>query len=224
MARFPSFSLGGRERSIVKDMEEHLAIVKQCVIAYQALVTAFASEDSPSQALLDSVFELETKAKERRRNISAKIAEGAFFGGVREDILNLIHTNDNIADKAKDAARLLAITSQGDSNSIRLLRSEHMAGFQKNLLASVEALESLIRALHGDKHEILAKVAVVEDFEEAADGEKDHLLRELLGSPRAPDPVSVIELRDFIFASDDIADNAENASDVVLVLVAKGYG
>jgi hypothetical protein len=38
------------------------------------------------------------------------------------------------------------------------------------------------------------------------------------------DAVSVIGLRDFLFASDDIADNAENASDVVLVLVAKGYG
>jgi uncharacterized protein Yka (UPF0111/DUF47 family) len=38
------------------------------------------------------------------------------------------------------------------------------------------------------------------------------------------DPVSIIELRDFIFASDEIADNSERASDVVLVLVAKGYG
>jgi len=205
-------------------MEEHLAIVKQCVIAYQALVEAFASGDPATQPLLDSVFNLETRAKDRRRDISAKIAEGAFFGGVREDILNLIHTNDNIADKAKDAARLLAITSQGDTNSLRLLSSQHMAGFQKNLLAAVEALESLIRALQGDKHEILAKVAVVEDFEEAADSEKDFLLRELLGSPSSLDPVLVIELRDFIFASDDIADNAENASDVVLVLVAKGYG
>jgi len=36
--------------------------------------------------------------------------------------------------------------------------------------------------------------------------------------------VTVIQLRDFIFVSDDIADNAEDASDVILVLIAKGYG
>jgi len=228
LARFPSFSLGGREKSIVQDIGQHLQMVKQCVIAYQNLVWSCASSprDKEPRELLQVVFDLETKAKDKRRDISGRIAEGAFFGGIREDILNLIGTDDKIADKAKDAARLLAITAEErtEEGFFDLLRTEHMKRFQENLLAAVTSLETLIEALQKDKRSVLGKVRSVEYYEEAADTEKDHLLRELLGKRETLDPVSIIELRDFIFASDDIADYAENASDVVLVLVAKGYG
>jgi len=143
---------------------------------------------------------------------------------VREDIINLIQTDDHIADSAKDAARLLVIGSEADHGYLELLKSEHMSSFQGNLLSAVTALEALIQGLQVDRSAVLARVRAVEDFEEAADTEKDQLLRQLFSKPRTMDPVSIIELRDFIFASDEIADNSERASDVVLVLVAKGYG
>jgi len=199
-------------------------MVKQCVIAYQNLVIACAAEDSSSQQLFNRVLELEASAKDIRRDLSARIAEGAFFGGVREDIINLIQTDDHIADSAKDGARLLVIGANGDRGYLDLLRSEHMSAFQRNLLSAVNSLEVLIQALSIDKHAVISRVRAVEDYEEAADTEKDHLLRQLFSKPRTMDPVSIIELRDFLFASDDIADNSERASDVVLVLVAKGYG
>lgn len=199
-------------------------MVKQCVISYQKMVSASATGTPVSQDLLQDVFDLEAKAKEIRRDLSGKIAEGAFFGGVREDILNLISTDDRIADKAKDAARLLSIGAEENPKFLEILNSEHMAGFQANLLSAVTALQDLIRTLHENKNAVLAKVGIVEDFEEAADTEKDHLLTQLFKGPTTTDAVSMIGLRDFLFASDDIADNAENASDVVLVLVAKGYG
>jgi predicted phosphate transport protein (TIGR00153 family) len=199
-------------------------MVKQCVTVYQQLVSACAVEDPSSQRLFGDVFALEEKAKELRRDLSGKIADGAFFGGVREDILKLIQTDDDIADTAKDAARLLVIGADGDPGYLNLLKSQHMTSFQGNLLSAVTSLESLIKALQVDKKAVLSRVRAVEDFEEAADSEKAHLLTELFSKPRAMDPVSIIELRDFILSSDNIADNAERASDVVLVLVAKGYG
>ncbi len=143
---------------------------------------------------------------------------------MREDIINLIQTDDHIADSAKDAARLLVIGAEAARGYLELLKSEHMLSFQGNLLSAVTALETLIQALQVNKKAVLARVRAVEDFEEAADTEKDQLLRQLFNKPRTMDPVSIIELRDFIFASDEIADNSERASDVVLVLVAKGYG
>jgi predicted phosphate transport protein (TIGR00153 family) len=224
LARFPSFSLGGREKSIIEGLEHHLSVVKECVMAYQKLVSAYAAVDESSKELFVQVFDLEAKAKGIRRDLSAKISEGAFFGGVREDIISLIQTDDHIAESAKDAARLLVIGSEGDHGYLELLKSEHMPSFQGNLLSAVTALEALIQALQVNRSEVLARVRAVEDCEEAADTEKDQLLRHLFSKPRTMDPVSIIELRDFIFASDEIADNSERASDVVLVLVAKGYG
>jgi len=224
LARLPSFSLGGREKSLLQGVEQHLSTVKECVVTYQRFVAACAVTDPASGKLFTEVYDLEAKASDIQRNLSHTIAEGAFFGGIREDILNLIGSDNKIADKAKNAARLLSISAEGDPAFLDLLKSEHMSSFQTNLLSAVSALESLIRALQVDKHEVLSRVHVVEDYEEAADTEKDHLLRELFKKPRTMDPVSIIQLRDFIFASDDIADNAESASDIVLVLVAKGYG
>ena len=193
-------------------------------MAYQKLVSAYAAVDESSKELFVQVFDLEAKAKGIRRDLSAKISEGAFFGGVREDIISLIQTDDHIAESAKDAARLLVIGSEGDHGYLELLKSEHMSSFQGNLLSAVTALEALIQALQVNRSEVLARVRAVEDCEESAYTEKDQLLRHLFSKPRTMDPVSIIELRDFIFASDEIADNSERASDVVLVLVAKGYG
>jgi predicted phosphate transport protein (TIGR00153 family) len=224
LARFPSFSLGGREREILQGVEQHLAVVRDCVVSYQKMVSAYAAEAPTSQELLDEVFSLEAKAKEMRKDLSGRIAEGAFFGGVREDILNLISADYQIADRAKDAARLLSIGAEENPKFLEILNSEHMETFQKNLLSAVTALQALIQTFHQNKEAILAKVGAVEDFEEAADTEKNHLLRQLFGGPITTDAVSIIGLRDFLFASDDIADNAEDASDVVFVLVAKGYG
>jgi uncharacterized protein Yka (UPF0111/DUF47 family) len=70
----------------------------------------------------------------------------------------------------------------------------------------------------------VSRVHRVEEFEELADTMKDALLRELFRYPRIGDTLAIIQLRDFLFAADDVADNAEDASDVILVLVAKGYG
>ncbi|MGA2666073.1 MAG: DUF47 family protein, partial [Nitrososphaerales archaeon] len=91
-------------------------------------------------------------------------------------------------------------------------------------LAAVTSLQSLIRALRDDRKSAVSKIHAVDDCEELADIEKNELLRELFSRPRTMDPVTVIQLRDFIFASDNIADNAESAGDVIMVLVAKGYG
>jgi predicted phosphate transport protein (TIGR00153 family) len=216
--------LGGREKSILQGVERHLSLVKECVITYQKLIPACAVQDPAAHDLLGAVFRLETEADELQRELSRNIAEGAFFGGVREDILTLIGSDDSIADATKDAARLLMMGADGDPAFLGLLQSPHMASFQKNLLGAVTSLEALIQALQLDKKSVLSRVRAVEDLEEAADTDKDGLLRQLFSRPATMNPVSIIQLRDFIFASDDIADNAERASDVVLVLVAKGYG
>ena len=224
MARFPNFSLGGRERSILRGLQDHLAAVRECVVAYQKLVAACAARDSRTTEALRLVFDLEAKADSMQRELSQKIAEGAFFGGVREDILNLINTDDSIADAAKDASRLLVIGQDDDPAYVTVLIGEHMTRFQSSLLAAVDALAAMIDLLQEDKKSVLAAIRAIEECEERADAEKDHLLRAVFDMRNTLDAVSIIQLRDFLLASDDIADRSENAGDVLVVLVAKGYG
>jgi uncharacterized protein Yka (UPF0111/DUF47 family) len=93
-----------------------------------------------------------------------------------------------------------------------------------DLKSSVVALTDMVRAFDGGRAGVLSKVHSVEEFEEWADSRKDTLLKQLFANSQGMDPVTVIQLRDFIFVADDIADNAEDAGDVIIVLVAKGYG
>jgi len=172
----------------------------------------------------DGIFELESRAADAKRSLSTQIAEGAFFGGVREDMINLLDKIAKIADKAKDAARLITLTEVTDANAREILRSEDMKQFLNNLDQAVVALQHLIEALAIDRKTILDRVHAVEEYEEWADTFKQNVLSALFERSRGIDPVTVILVRDFVFSADDVADNAEYASDVVLVLVAKGYG
>ena len=183
-----------------------------------------SGDAASARRFFDAVMGDETKADTIHRDLSLRVANGAFFGGVREDILALLEKIDDIADSAKDASRLLSVEVGANGSAIELLRSDEMRLFIADLKGSVSALENLIAAFTISKKEVLARVHSVEEFEESADSRKDVLLRELFRGASKLNPVTVIQLRDFIFVADDIADKAEDASDVVLVLIAKGYG
>ena len=213
-----------KEKAIFDGILLHLATVTEAVDAFRGSVTAIANGDPSSARLVDSVFDAETRADGIHRELSTKIAEGAFFGGVREDILNLLERIDDIADAAKDAARYLGSDSQLVGQAPDLLKLEQMKLFVADLGSAVAALTELVKALKVGKKEALSKVHSVESFEEEADTHKAAILKVLFANERSMDPVTVIQLRDFIFVADNIADRAEDASDVILILIAKGYG
>lgn len=216
-------SPGKKEKAIFEGILLHLATVAQAVSSFQASVEAIAKGE-PSADLVNAVFDAETKADGIHRELSTRIAEGAFFGGVREDILNLLERIDDIADAAKDAARYLESDSQLLADAPKILGLENMKLFVVALGSAVAALTDLVKALEVGKSAALPKIHSVEAFEEEADTHKAAVMKELFAGERSMDPVTVIQLRDFINASDDIADCAEDASDVILILIAKGYG
>jgi len=218
-------SVGKKERAIFDGILEHLTIVSRTVDAFAASVEKVGEGDTASaEELTRSVFEGETAADTIHRELSLKVAQGAFFGGVREDILNLLEKIDDIADSAKDAARFLSSDLRLGTDARAMLGSENMKLFLDDLKLSVVALTDLVRAFDGGRAKVLSKVHSVEEFEEWADTRKDTLLKQLFANSQRMDPVTVIQLRDFTFVADDIADDAEDAGDVIIVLVAKGYG
>jgi hypothetical protein len=214
-----------KEEAILEGVKKHLDTVSQSVHAFTLAVNAAAIGDRESTSShIEEVFKKETEADTIHRELSLKIAEGAFFGGVREDILNLLETIDTIADSAKDAVRFLSSDSALSDEGRAIFQSVNMKHFIVDLEASVGALRILIAAFDFGRKEVLPKVHSVEELEEKADSDKDALLKELFAMANSMSPVAVIQLRDFIFIADDIADGAEDASDVILVLIAKGYG
>lgn len=223
--KLPAFlSLGRNEKTILAGVNRHLDVVVQIVDAFRLVVVSVASGDSDSaKAAAEAVFAGETRADQVHRELSLQIADGSFFGGIREDLLALLEKVDNIADSAKDSARLL-VFSKLDDDARKFVSSDEMKRFTDEVAVAVEALVALVHAFDGGKKLVLSKIPGVEDAEEEADERKDELLGALAESESAMNPLTVIKLRDFIFMTDNIADNAEDCSDVILTLVTKGYG
>lgn len=215
-----------KEGTIIRRLSDYLVIVREAEQEIPGLVAAVAKRERAScQSSRNKIFDLEAKASSYHRELSTQIAEGAFFGGVREDMLSLIERIDDIADKAKDAARLITLREITDEKALEVLRSEDMKQFLANLDLAVVALQRIIEAFEIDRKSVLERVHSVEEYEEAADTFKQNMLAALFEKSQGGiDPVTLILVRDFLFSADDVADRAEDAGDVALVLVAKGYG
>jgi hypothetical protein len=70
---------------------------------------------------------------------------------------------------------------------------------------------------------VIEKVRVVEHLEESADVLKNKLFQELYSKADEYDTLTVLQLKEFIDLTDNIADKAEDASDIILIMLAKGY-
>lgn len=65
------------------------------------------------------------------------------------------------------------------------------------------------------------KSLLVERAEEEADEIKNRLIRRIFTHRRNLDVLTLLQLRDFVLKLDEIADAAEDSSDLVISLVAK---
>lgn len=223
--RLPWLSFARREREIMDGIIEDFGVVRGTIVDFRELVLAAgARRAEDARASLAKVLKDEEDADAIHRRLSTEIAEGAFFGGVREDMLTLLETMDDIADSAKGAARFLETEETLDESAAALLGSKDMASFLDSLVAALDALGVLLSALRVSRKEAMAKIAPVEACEEAADALKSRMMKVIFDPAKRPDALTVIQLRDFLTIADNVADKAEDVSDVILILLAKGYG
>ncbi len=166
---------------------------------------------------------LEKKADDIHRKIVEEICKGAFFGGIREDLLNMLEKVDNVADSAKDSAKILMLRKLEDGIIDYIFEDDDLMDFLSNCLISVMKLKEVINGLGKGRNFAFEHVEAVEKHEERADELKARVLKRIFEKAEEFNVLSVILLKDFINVADDIADNAEDASDIILILIAKGY-
>ncbi|MDG7000706.1 MAG: DUF47 family protein [Nitrososphaerota archaeon] len=170
------------------------------------------------------IGEIETRADALHQKAVEQISSGSFFGGVREDILLLLEEIDNIADAAKDSSRIF-LQRDISSSAIDYMFKQDVLSFVNKLVETAEALKKAVLALRekNAKTEVVKLSVQVERREEEADEIRGSILENLLRNEIKADPLDIVMLREFLETADNVADNAEDASDVLLVLIAKGY-
>lgn len=216
--------VGRKERRVLELISDHFRIVVRTVQQLESLLDAAKSGDWKAvEEMTDKVAELETLADGMHRDAVMAISQGAFFSGTREDFLELMEENDEVADAAQNAARILA-ESPIDSRSFLILYEEPKATLGDlftTLLSGVQLVEESIRSLEVDAEVAVSKSLLVERAEEEADEIKNRLIKRIFAHKSDLEVLTLLQLRDFVLKLDDIADAAEDSSDLVISLVAK---
>lgn len=182
------------------------------------------------RSIYDEVARLEKEADKTHEALSQKIASGSFFSYIRDDFLDLLETMDNIADFSKDACKVFVEYRLDDSSINFLFNETHFKGFIEGIGATLESLLGVLQSLkRRPPKEVLQLISNVEKNEELTDSVKDQVLIDLHNRAKCSQDnkcinvLDVITIRDVVNMMDNIADAAEDSSDVILRLMAKGY-
>lgn len=212
-----------KKRSMQDLLLEHMRLVILSVDNFEGMVDALRILDfEKARKFENAVDRYETDADNIHRENVTQICKGSFFGYMREDILQLMEMVDSIADSAKEASRALMWRKVPEHILAKFLNDNAM-NYVKKSVHTARSLLSVLENLNMKRDDVIQKVRVVEHLEEQADVLKNRLFQELYSKAEEYDALTVLQLKEFIDLTDNIADNAEDASDIVLIMLAKGY-
>ena len=95
--------------------------------------------------------------------------------------------------------------------------------FISTCISAAELLRDGIKAFEKTKNEVLSIADKVDEMENEADTMKYAITQDLFKNAINAKSLDMVMLRDFLETADDIADFSEEGSDILQILVAKGY-
>ncbi len=210
-------------RGIEDNLREHMNLVMTAVELLESLISACEDYDwELVMGIAERIARLEREDDDLKRRMEKSLYTGVIFVGLKEDFYRLAEAFDQIADRAKEASRALA--------SRHLEKEECAALFQgkrniREMVAGTVQIVKLIQlaviTMNKSMKESLGLAHEVEKLEEELDDVKLEILRNLTASEKLLGPISYLQLRDFIFLLDMVADEAEAASNVLTEMIVK---
>jgi predicted phosphate transport protein (TIGR00153 family) len=215
--------LSKSEREVLRSLSKHVDIALESSKHLEFMLMRLKERDEVGvlreYGLID---DLETDADVFHRSVVSRISAGSFFGGIREDLLDMMEKIDSIVDSTKAAGKFLLYSKMNDKFLDYFFQSK-IIEFVQACESSVEALRDAINSLGSGKNSVITHAKLVENKEWEADKLKESVLHHILSVDSCNNALLIVQLRDFVLEVDDIANYAEDASDDLLVFVAKGY-
>ncbi len=214
-------------KSPFRPTQEHMKAVEKCVTEIVPLFEALLAGDG-EQALVhkDRVFELEHEADDIKNQIRNQLPKSLFMPIDRRDLLDLLHSQDSIADTAQDVAGLVTLRPLEVPEVFRDLLVPYA---QRNLdavrqCAEViglldELLEMGFRGKQVDK--VGEMVDTLSDIESETDDQGMELTRLLYENEEGMSAGTFFLWYELFHRMGDIADFAEDVGDRLRLLVAR---
>lgn len=213
--------------SPIRPIEQHMHKAYTCAKQLNPFFEAVLNEDWQSaQKHQQEIIKLESEADEIKKELRLHLPTGLFLPVARSDILELLKTQDRLANKSKDIAGLV----MGRKMQIPATMKLHL----KNCLSrSLEAAKQACKAIN-ELDQLLesgfrgSELKIVEDMihtldviEHHCDDDLAKLREELFLIEKEQHPVDVMFLYQLLQWIGDLADEAQSIGGRLQILIAR---
>lgn len=214
-------------RSPFRPMQLHMAKAHECVSLLTHFYTATVAKDwKQAEELQRKITLLEHEADDLKRNIRLNLPNSLLLPVPRSDILELLTTQDMLANRTKDIAGLM-LGRQMQTPEILI------PAMQEYIQASIQASEHALKAIN-ELDELIEtgfrgrEVTLVESLideldriEHSNDTLQVRLRHKLLALEKELPPVDVIFLYKVIDHVGELADYAQKVGHRLMLLIAR---
>ncbi|HQM51568.1 MAG: TIGR00153 family protein [Candidatus Aureabacteria bacterium] len=206
-----------KEQQVRQFMKRHVDRIKECLVLFEKTISLYL-DGHAEEANVSSynVHKKEHEADVVRREIIAKLADGAFLPFIREDFIDIVELIDEIANRAKTVTQTMVI-------QMPKIPQELHADIRMLTTRAVEAIEPLVQLMEGsllDREKSMALIQEISAREQAADAIEFKLLKRLFQEIdiTLAEKILISELLTLI---SEIADAVEDVGDRIQVLISK---
>jgi len=214
-------------KSPFKALQTHMREVVDCARDVRPLIQALADGDQEKvDRIKDRIYKREAKADEIKHALRLHLPKSLFMPVDRRDLLEILHLQDTIANRAQDIAGLLferRMTIPPFMQEPLIALTARCVDTCEHALGVIEELDELLalgfRGLEVDKVNDMLKE--LNDIEDETDELGIALARALFEHEDELKPVSVMMWYRLIEWIGDLADYAEKVGDRLRLLIAK---
>ena len=213
--------------SPIRPIQEHMAIAHHCVeLLGEFLEATFVKDWDLAYTLQQKIRESENSADDLKSNVRTNLPKSLFLPVPRTDLLELLSTQDKLANRAKDVAGLMLGRRMQVPESLVGAVREY---YKESLLASKQALkvineldELLETGFRGKEVELVeALINELDDLEHQTDVSQVKLRAKLFELEQSLPAVHVMFLYKIIDQIGDLADISQNVGGRLLLLIAR---
>jgi len=208
-------------------LQTHMREVVDCARDVRPLIQALADGDQAEvDEIKNRIFEREAKADEIKNELRLHLPKSLFMPVDRRDLLEILHLQDTIANRAQDIAGLLferKMTIPPFMQEPLIALTARCIDTCEHSLSVIEELDELLalgfRGREAEKVNDMLKE--LNDIEDETDELGIALARALFEHEDELKPVSVMMWYQLIEWIGDLADYAEKVGDRLRLLIAK---
>ena len=221
----PLYKLLGR--SPIKPIQEHMREVVTCAKLLEEFFNAtYADNWELASNIYDKICDSERRADEMKKQIRLHLPKSLFMPVSRSDLLDLITTQDRIANGARDTAGLMLgrhieIPGSLHTNGMAFLTTA-IASAQQAFVA-ISELDELLETGFSEREItfITTLIETLDNLEHETDGLERQIRKELFALEAGLPPIEVMFLYKIIETISTMADNAERVGARLQLLLAR---